>query len=89
LEAAYSTGGVACKATSPVRGQLQLDLLLRLKSSEVTEGTNVRRASGEFLCGRRFHLIQKIMEGSGGEVDHRGFGPKGYFVSIFQLIGLV
>ena len=53
-----------------------------------------RRAGGsaanwEFLCGRHFQLIQEFMEGSGGEVDHRGFGPKGYLVSIFQLIGLV
>ena len=46
-------------------------------------------ANWEFLCGRHFQLIQEFMEGSGGEVDHRGFGPKGYFVSIFQLIGLV
>ena len=46
-------------------------------------------ANWEFLCGRHFQLIQEFMEGSGGEVDHHGFGPKGYLVSIFQLIGLV
>ena len=46
-------------------------------------------ANWEFLCGRHLQLIQEFMEGSGGEVDHHGFGPKGYLVSIFQLIGLV
>jgi hypothetical protein len=46
-------------------------------------------ANWEFLCGRRLQLIQEFMEGFGGEVDHRGLGPKRYLVSIIQLIGLV
>ena len=61
----------------------------RLRGSAANSAFMKYTASAEFLCGRHFQLIQEFMEGSGGEVDHHGFGPKGYFVSIFQLIGLV
>jgi hypothetical protein len=63
--------------------------LLPAASCYLPAGMRESAANWEFLCGRRFQLIQKFMEGFGGEVDHRGLGSKRYLVSIIQLIGLV
>ncbi len=80
-------GGRVCPRRGPVSNKTSVSVCACPPCAQGEAGGSA--ANWEFLCGRHLQLIQEFMEGSGGEIDHHGLGPKGYFVSIFQLIGLV